>query len=81
MPLDSDVISSLPIILTAISAIAAASIAYLNYRSRPILIRTLERHSDDLKALALRWKGELPIFRWLEEGLFPVVSFPLPVES
>src|SRR3989442_2074132 len=81
MTLVSDLVLSLPTILTAISAIAAASIAYLNYRSRPILIRTLERHSDDVKALALRWNGELPIFRWLEEGLFPMVSFPLAAES
>jgi hypothetical protein len=77
----SDLLSALPTVLTAISAIAAASIAYLNYRSRPILMRTIERHSDDLKSLVSRWKNELPSFRWLEEGLFNVVEFPLSVES
>ena len=81
MTLVSDLVLSLPTILTAISAIAAASIAYLNYRSRPILIRTLERHSDDVKALASRWKGELPILPRPEQAIFPEISFPLPVES
>jgi hypothetical protein len=77
----SDLFSALPTILTAISAIAAASIAYLNYRSRPILMRTIERHSDDLKTLVSRWRDELPSFRWLEEGQFPVVQFPIRIES
>ncbi len=81
MTILTDIISILPITLTAISAIAVASIAFLNYRSRPILIRTLERHSDDLKNLASRWSGELPVFVSLERGEFPVVSFPLLVES
>ena len=81
MDILSEIVSLLPTILTAVSAIAAASIAYFNFRSRPILIRTLERHSDDLKALATNWKDELPTFPWLEQGLFPDLSFPLSVEA
>jgi len=81
MDILSEVLSNLPTILTAVSAIAAASIAYFNFRSRPILIRTLERHSDDLKALALKWKDQLPSFRFLEEGFFPDLGLPVPVES
>ena len=81
MDILSEVLSNLPTILTAVTAIAAASIAYFNFRSRPILIRTLERHSDDLKALAVKWKDQLPSFRFIEEGFFPDLGLPVPVES
>ena len=81
MDIPSEILSILPTILTAVSAIAAATIAYFNFRSRPILVRTLERHSDDLKALAIKWKDQLPSFRYLEDGVFPDSGFPVGVES
>jgi hypothetical protein len=48
-------------IASMVSAIAAAGIAYFNYRSRPILMKSVERHSDDLRTLASEWAEQLPL--------------------
>lgn len=42
------------------SAIAAMMTAYLNYRSRPVLMRSIERHSDDLRQIATKWIEQVP---------------------
>lgn len=47
------------VIVTLIIAIITAFVAYLNYRTRPLLVRTKEKHSEDLKGVLERWLAEL----------------------
>ena len=47
-------------IAACISAIVACYTAYLNYRSRPVLMRSIARHSNDLKRIALEWREQIP---------------------
>jgi hypothetical protein len=47
------------VIVTLIIAIITAFVAYLNYRTRPLLVRTKEKHSEDLKGVLERWLSEL----------------------
>jgi hypothetical protein len=47
------------VIVTLIIAIITAFVAYLNYRTRPLLVRTKEKHSEDLKRVLKRWLAEL----------------------
>jgi len=47
------------VIVTLIIAIITAFVAYLNYRSRALLVRTKEKHSEDLKGVLERWLSEL----------------------
>ena len=47
------------VIVTLIIAIITAFVAYLNYRTRPLLVRTKEKHSEDLKRVLERWLSEL----------------------
>jgi len=48
------------LLFLAIAALAALATAMLNYLSRPILVRTIERHSDDLREIARTWLNEIP---------------------
>lgn len=48
------------LLFLAIASLAALSTAILNYLSRPILVRTIERHSDDLRDITRRWLNEIP---------------------
>lgn len=47
------------VIVTLIIAIITAFVAYLNYLTRPLLVRTKEKHSEDLKGVLERWLAEL----------------------
>ena len=47
------------VIVTLIIAIITAFVAYLNYRTRPLLVRTKEKHSEDLKSVLQQWLAEL----------------------
>ena len=47
------------VIVTLIIAIITAFVAYLNYRTRPLLVRTKEKHSEDLKRVLEQWLDEL----------------------
>lgn len=47
------------VIVTLIIAIITAFVAYLNYRTRPLLVRTREKHSEDLKRVLEWWLAEL----------------------
>lgn len=61
-----------------VAALAALATAVLNYRSRPILIRTIEKHSEDLKEMVERWLGQIPQppeARSLREGLPPEYEY------
>jgi hypothetical protein len=49
------------VIVTLIIAIITAFVAYLNYRTRPLLVRTKEKHSEDLKEVLERWLSELGV--------------------
>ena len=48
------------LLLLAVSSIAALATAVLNYLSRPLLIHTIERHSDELKVIAQDWLDQVP---------------------
>jgi hypothetical protein len=56
----------LPVAATG-SAIGALLTAYFNYRSRPVLMRSVERHSEDLRQIAFAWAQQLPLAGDLEE--------------
>jgi hypothetical protein len=47
------------VIVTLIIAIITAFVAYLNYRTRPLLVRTKEKHSEDLKRVLENWLAQL----------------------
>ena len=47
------------VIGTIIIAFVTAYVAYLNYRTRPLLVRTREKHSEDLKKILERWRAEI----------------------
>jgi len=47
-------------IIAAFAAFILAFIAVLNYLSRPILITSIERHTDDIRKLLDRWLEQLP---------------------
>lgn len=61
------------IIVTLIIAIITAFVAYLNYRTRPLLVRTKEKHSEDLKGVLEQWLDELG-----EEGGIIIASLIPP---
>jgi len=65
------------------SALGALLTAYLNYRSRPILMRSVERHSDDLRSIAFKWAEQLPRAEAPQElsklGVDQAVVQPRPV--
>lgn len=47
------------VIVTLVIAIITGFVAYLNYRTRPLLMRTKEKHSEDLKQVLEQWLSEL----------------------
>jgi len=49
----TQVVIAIIMLLTAVTAVATA---YVNYRTRPLLIRTKEMHSKDLKGVLDWWK-------------------------
>jgi hypothetical protein len=51
----------------SVSAIAALITAYLNYRSRPVLMRSVERHSEDLRKIVMDWAKQIPEAKRPEE--------------
>ena len=52
---------NLGLLLLALSVLAALATAILNYLSRPLLVRTIERHSDELKQIAEDWFKGVPV--------------------
>ncbi|MFQ6028871.1 MAG: hypothetical protein ACE5Q6_15415 [Dehalococcoidia bacterium] len=61
---DWQVVSS---IAAAVAALAASVAAYLTYRSRPLRIRSVEIHSEELKKIITRWIDELKATQSPEE--------------
>ena len=47
------------VIGTLIIAFVTAYVAYLNYRTRPLLVRTREKHSEDIKKVLERWAAQI----------------------
>lgn len=68
---------NLGLFLLALSVIAALATAVLNYLSRPLLVRTIERHSDELKAIAENWLDEIPI---IPDPRLPLTMEPEPIK-
>ena len=65
------------LLLLAISVTAALATAVLNYLSRPLLVRTIERHSDELKEIAKSWLKEVPSSPHSRE---PLTTEPHPIK-
>jgi len=65
------------LLLVALSVIAALATAVLNYLSRPLLVRTIERHSDELKAIAENWLDEVPN---IPDSRQPLTEKPDPIK-
>lgn len=68
---------NLGLLLLALSALAALATAVLNYLSRPLLVRTIERHSDELKKIAQNWLDEIPI---IPDPRLPLTIEPDPIK-
>ena len=67
----------------ALTAGAALLTAYANYKARPLLLRTKEMHSDDLKRLLESWKEEVNTRTKpdLTKPLAPGIDFRLDSEG
>lgn len=65
------------LLLLAVSSIAALATAVLNYLSRPLLIHTIERHSDELKAIGEDWLDQVPVIPLSRE---PLTIEPDPIK-
>ena len=57
------IIDILPSVIAACATVILAIIAVYNYRSRPILIRSYERHTEDLRNILKEWIEQLPDVR------------------
>ena len=51
--------------------------AVLNYLSRPLLVRTIERHSDELKEIAKNWLNKVPSIPISRQ---PLTTKPHPIK-
>lgn len=69
-------------IVMLMAATAAVITAYMNYRSRPILIRTKEMHSEDLKRVLEWWRDGIASqgIPELHKPIDKATDFSLPAE-
>jgi hypothetical protein len=74
---------AIAVIGTLATAIITGFVAYLNYRTRPLLVRTKEKHSEDLKEILGRWSVELGSTDFVPPLSLPKkrCGLPLPVEK